>query len=901
MVALILNIGTGAALAAPPVVIIPGTSSYPLGLNLDILEDRKGTYSLEDVLTPRISRHFAPSTARVPSFGVTDSAYWLRFTVAFPPEKSGGGEQWVVQYRWPVTASVTAYIPQPDGTYRTIETGACRPPSSRDVADRFFFFRLPPQPGTSATVYIRIRHFRVLIAPLVLVSESVMKWQTVVESITYGIFFGMMIVMLLYHLLLFAGARDRRYLFYALYIASQLLFQAVNDGTLGLLGWAPGERLLSTASILFLTLGCVLMYLYLAYVLDMKRTAPRGKRAGDGLIILMVAWCVASFLVPPRTTWYVVFILLTCLSLTLFCITVLRLRQGYRPALFILAALAFLFSSDLINWLIRFNLIMPNWYTEHTWSVSAAAQSVIIALMMARQIRQLGRETIAAKDEAIRNLERSERLKDELIANTSHELRTPLHGIIGLSESLLAGTAGTLSRKASNSLALIVSNGKRLLALVNDILDFSSIKNRDIELIMKPLDVHSAVALALSLLSPLVKGRSVFLRNLVSRDTPRILADEERFKQVLMNLIGNAIKFTPSGHVDIAAVAATHTGTRMVAISVADTGIGIPHEDRERVFNSFEQVEKGPTRTHGGVGLGLAITKKIVELHGGEIRLESVEGKGSTFTVIFPCAEILAGEDVPPSASHGMEELPVIPGAPSILVADDDPVCARILTEYLAMRGCETRVAVDGAGALDLLERDTGIDLVLLDVMMPRLSGFDVLRRIRQTRAPEELPVIMITAKTQVADIEAGFEAGANDYILKPFHLGDLSNRIENALRGKLGGYDREPGFTVSEKGKRTFFPYSEIIYFSSRGRKTIVHTTSRDVEISMQFKDVERRLPEIFTRIHRQYIVNTNYIMHLASADGGRYVVKLRDEDDTTLAAGRAYIENIRDRMLDS
>jgi len=418
-----------------------------------------------------------------------------------------------------------------------------------------------------------------------------------------------------------------------------------------------------------------------------------------------------------------------------------------------------------------------------------------------RERKQLEQERKVAE-----HLRRLDKLKDAFLANTSHELRTPLNGIIGLAESLVNGSAGEISEKMRSNLAMIIASGKRLASLVNDILDFSKLQTHHLELHRKAIDIRVLADVVLKFNEPLLAGKKLALKNEIAKDTPPVDGDENRLQQILHNLIGNAIKFTESGSV----TASAKESNGMVEIAVADTGIGIPQDKFETIFQSFEQADASITREYGGTGLGLTITKQLVELHGGKIRVESEVGQGATFIFTLPVSQgkpearvktiDLArvrdverrawgeGGEAISSDSHGQRPSPflLLPsaqnGAFHILIVDDEPVNQQVLANHLSLAHYGFTQAFSGEEALKAIDSGKKFDLVLLDIMMPRMSGYEVCQRLRQKYLPAELPVIMVTAKDQVQDLLEGLASGANDYIAKPFSKDELLARIKTHL-----------------------------------------------------------------------------------------------------------------------
>jgi len=412
-------------------------------------------------------------------------------------------------------------------------------------------------------------------------------------------------------------------------------------------------------------------------------------------------------------------------------------------------------------------------------------------------------------------LQQIDQMKDAFLANTSHELRTPLNGIIGIAESLSDGATGPLPATTRDNLFMIASSGRRLSRLVDDILDFSKLKSHDLNLRRAPVGMREVVDIVLTLSAPLVADRDLELRNEIPPDLPLVDGDENRLQQIMHNLVGNSIKFTQQGRITVSGrrLAAPQDG--WVEIVVTDTGIGIPQERLETIFESFEQADASTAREFGGTGLGLTITRQLVELHGGTIRVESAAGKGSRFAFTLPIAAHQERQTLAPRAQGPLRRaglidttapasptvndgvLPALPSAPApttqrpdtgrlagiqILTVDDEPINLRVLHNILSLEGCALREASDGEKALALLAEGYLPDLILLDVMMPRLTGFEVCQRIRQRYSGNRLPIILLTAKNQVSDLVQGLASGANDYLTKPFSKTELLARIDTHL-----------------------------------------------------------------------------------------------------------------------
>lgn len=443
--------------------------------------------------------------------------------------------------------------------------------------------------------------------------------------------------------------------------------------------------------------------------------------------------------------------------------------------------------------------------------VFVCVQAIVIARRFSSAFAQV--ETLSQELE-LRNTDllRLDRLKDEFLANTSHELRTPLHGIIGITESMLLGAAGELPSGARNNLELVASSGRRLTGMVNDILDYSKARHGDINLVIRAVDPRKALDLAIKMTEPLLADKDVTMR-VRPGPLPYVAADPDRLEQVLINLLGNAAKFTVHGSIEVYGTQKDNA----LELSIQDSGIGIPNDRQQQIFDSFTQADASIERQFGGTGLGLSICRHLIELHGGQIGVESAPGHGSRFFFTLPLYNDPAQADQQTNAIVGPKQasMPTAradsvlqPGsaapegtdrslltiaatanpeepAPSTLIVDDDPTNRQVLANLLSLMGHKVTSASSGAQALSLLQADTPIDLVLLDVMMPGLSGYDVCRALREMFPTTILPVILLTAMNRPTDIAQGLAAGANDYLTKPFEPEELIARVQNTLELK--------------------------------------------------------------------------------------------------------------------
>ncbi len=507
-------------------------------------------------------------------------------------------------------------------------------------------------------------------------------------------------------------------------------------------------------------------------------------RALTGLSILYI---LLVFSVPTLyySTVFSYYLLVIVASAVFVCaMAVTEIARGNRYAIIFLAGFAFVFIG-MTNDMLHYRQIINTGYHLSAWfSAFIIAQSVLLSI-------RFSREHIVVEQMSER-LQVLDRLKDEFLANTSHELRTPINGIIGIGESIMDGVAGPVTAGIRKNLGIMISSGKRLASLINDILDFSKLKNNDIDIVKKPIDMKQLVSIVMTVIKATMPEKGVALINDMPDQMPYVMGDEGRLQQIMYNLIGNAFKFTHQGRV---LVSARDEGNE-VEICVDDTGIGMTAESQKNIFKSFAQADGSILRDYGGAGLGLSITKKLIELHGSKISVVSEIGKGSRFSFTLKKAP-----GAVPSAQPGIPDvipvradtqIPVENGTihegargdetgDRILLVDDEKINIQVLMNYLSTGNYRCDYAFNGLDAIEMNEHNT-YDLVLLDIMMPRMSGYDVCRKLREKYSAYELPILMMTAKNRTEDIVTAFNLGANDYLIKPFDKNELMARIQTHL-----------------------------------------------------------------------------------------------------------------------
>lgn len=687
-----LLVRASTARAESPLALASDLRGVALGPHMALLEDPGGRLTVEQVSAPASAARFVPGSRDAPSFGFTDSIYWIRLVVHNP---SDAPRAWLLELANPLLDEVTLYTPRRDGGFDVAKSGDMLPFSQRDLAYRNVVFRRDETPRTTHTYYLRIATTSSMSLPLVAWSTRRFLEHQQTDWTALCMFYGVILVMALYSACVFAITRQREYLPFTGYVLSIGVVELTLAGHTFQLLLPDDPALVHRILPASLALGLLLASRVVASQLPGR--SPRARRLSSGYFGLLF---VVSCLGPPSTAVVLLSATAVALPLSLVLAFVL-LRRGNREARLYMIVWASAMLGAMVSALHSFGLVSSNFFTRWSTQIGISVQLVLVSASLADKFKavradlahvneQLSHKldaltaALSQAEEASARAARATRARDEFMATISHEFRTPLNPIVNIPRGLLedfvpvrsaacaqcgsrfeldedeplgAGTAcpecgavGALHPEESfrfvgdatrthRYLGKIERSGVQLLEVVNGILDFSKMEAGHLKLSREPVLPAALVRELQDEMQPVAERAGIVLHVEPVPCGPPLDVDPRRIRQALAVLVGNAIKFSRPGsavHVRVEATPGAYV------FAVEDQGIGIAKEHHEAIFRSFEQVHKGNTRRYGGTGIGLSIARSLVQMHGGSIRVESELGRGAAFFVRLPCCELSA-------------------------------------------------------------------------------------------------------------------------------------------------------------------------------------------------------------------------------------------------------------------
>ena len=750
------------------------TRALPLGEAIDVFEDVRGDASIADITSPALQGSFRRHDKAVLNAGYSRSVFWLRLDLEYLPTSAEGRRSWLLELAYPPLDRLELYLDDGRGGFRLAErTGDALPFSNRQIKQNNYLFELDFQPNQARRIYLRLQSQGSIQAPLTLWSPTAYMEEQPGRIYVLGIIYGVLLGMLVYNLFIYLSVRDTSYLYYILYIASFGLYQVSVNGA-GIEYFWPDSPWWANAATPFLVgatglFGC-------QFARSFLHTGEHSPWVDRGLLLLMAAGgavmvlaLTASYALSLRLATY----LALAFSVQIFAAGIIAWLRGLRVArYFIIAWTAFL-AGGVINTLMVLGYLPNVFLTMYASQIGSALEVGLLSLALADRINAMKEERNRILQDSSHKLEalnqelaNSNRLKDEFLATVTHELRTPMNGVIGSLELMQTLKLDTELAQYQQTAA---GSARDMMRMVNDILALTELQAGKLYPRREPFSLRGLFDGLLAQYAPRAEDKGLRFTLELDESLPDTLeGDAGKLGQSLGYLLDNAIKFTAAGEVSLRVGRGAEPGEGLpLYIEVRDTGVGFGESQDTTLYQSFQQLDGSMTREYGGLGIGLAICRQLVELLGGRLRHESQPGLGSRFRLDLELA--LPVQRAAQASPLRRLNAPAVrrPEQCTVLVVEDNAINQLVTRGMLLKLGYRVRTADNGAEALEVLRRET-VDALLLDCQMPVMDGFATCRALRALPGCAELPVLAITAHSHSGDRERCLAAGMNDYLAKP-------------------------------------------------------------------------------------------------------------------------------------
>lgn len=754
--------------------------SLPLGRDMYVFEDVRGDASIDDIASPALQPSFRAHDKSVLNAGYSRSVFWLRLDLEYRPQQATGARNWLLELAYPPLDHLELYLADADGRFQLAQrTGDALPFDSRQIRQHNYLFELSLQPGQPQRLYLRLESQGSIQAPLTLWAPNAYLEQQPGRIYVLGIIYGVLLVMLVYNLFIYLSVRDTSYLYYILYIASFGLYQVSVNGA-GIEYFWPNSPWWANAATPFLIGSAALFGCQFAR--SFLHTAEHSPWIDRALVLMMACGAVVMLLaltVSYATALRLATYLALVFTVLIFTAGILAWLRGMRVARYFIFAWSAFLVGGAINTLMVLGYLPNLFLTMYASQIGSALEVSLLSLALADRINAMKEERARILQEAGRKLEAlnqeladSNRFKDEFLATVTHELRTPMNGVIGSLELMQTVKMDVELEQYQKTAA---ASARDMMRMVNDILALTELQAGKLYPRREPFSLRGLFDGLRAQYAPRAEEKGLAFGLELDDSLPDILeGDAGKLGQALGHLLDNAIKFTREGHVILRVGRTGSVGDSLpLSVVVSDTGIGF-ESDADELYQRFQQIDGSITRQYGGLGIGLAICRQLVDLLGGSLEHESRPGQGSCFRLEVPLILPLQPQvsDARTVRPHG-GVLQRQAQQCTVLIVEDNAINQLVTRGMLLKLGYRVRTADNGMEALDLL-RNEAVDAVLLDCQMPLMDGFATCRALRALPGCAEVPVLAITAHSHSGDRERCLAAGMSDYLAKPVKFEEL-------------------------------------------------------------------------------------------------------------------------------
>ena len=754
--------------------------ALPLGQSMYVFEDVRGDASIDDVSSQAVQGSFRLHDKPVLNAGYSRSVFWLRLDLQYLPRQEQGARSWLLELAYPPLDHLELYLPDDSGSFALAQrTGDTLPFDSRQIRQNNYLFELSLEPGQTKRIYLRLESQGSIQAPLTLWSPNAYLEEQPGRIYVLGIIYGVLLVMLVYNLFIFLSVRDTSYLYYILYIASFGLYQISVNGA-GIEYFWPDSPWWANAATPFLIGSAALFGCQFARsFLHTAEHSPWVDRLllvlmASGAAVMILALCI-SYATALRLATYLALLF----TVVIFAAGILAWLRGMRVARYFIFAWTAFLVGGIVNTLMVLGYVPNVFLTMYASQIGSALEVGLLSLALADRINAMKEERTRILQEAGRKLEAlnqeladSNRFKDEFLATVTHELRTPMNGVIGSLELMQTVKMDVELEQYQKTAA---ASARDMMRMVNDILALTELQAGKLYPRRDAFSLRGLLDGLCAQYAPRAEDKGLSFTLELDDSLPDTLeGDAAKLAQALGYLLDNAIKFTSEGGVTLEVGRAGSIGSNLpLSVVVSDSGIGFAHVEGD-LYQRFHQLDGSMTRKYGGLGIGLAICRHLVDLLGGSLSHESQPGVGSRFRLNVPLT--LPEQPVTPVARLPRQSSGTVQRQAqqcTVLIVEDNAINQLVTRGMLLKLGYRVRTADNGAEALTLL-REESVDAVLLDCQMPVMDGFATCRAIRALPGCAEVPVLAITAHSHSGDRERCLAAGMSDYLAKPVKFEEL-------------------------------------------------------------------------------------------------------------------------------